>query len=181
MNNSKKEGTMDQTTVEGPNNNHNHVHLLCLVVGLATATQALLVLKGDLIKAFESFGLDLNPDPNTHVAQYLRKDKLEKVCTDNGGEVMSTAALGKPRVEKQNSARSVVYLQFDKPTLADRISSVAESSVNGFRVFFGEKPIDLFKQGGNPTGTTYGNGCKLTNPSPAQIIDVLNAINRKTM
>ncbi len=94
---------------------------------------------------------------------------------------MSIAALGEPSVQKNRGKQDVVSLQFDTPTLADRISSVPESIVNGVRVFFKQKPIDLFKQGGNPDGSTNGNGCQLPGPSDVQIQNMLDRIHGKTM
>ena len=111
----------------------------------------------------------------------MRKDTLERVCTDNGGEVVSTAKLGQPGVRISQKDGVVASLLFDSPSIPNRIAGASEGVLNLGENLLGETPTNFYQAGGNPTGTTYGNGCKLTNPSPAQIIDVLNAINGKTM
>jgi hypothetical protein len=89
--------------------------------------------------------------------------------------------LGQPGVRISQKDGVVASLLFDSPSIPNRIAGASEGVLNLGENLLGETPTNFYQAGGNPTGTTYGNGCKLTNPSPAQIIDVLNAINGKTM
>ena len=71
--------------------------------------------------------LGLNPNPNAPVEQYLRKDTLERVCTNNGGKVVSTAVLRETGVRKnQKDGTTVVSLLFDSPSIPNRIAGASE-------------------------------------------------------
>ena len=125
--------------------------------------------------------LGLNPDPNASAEQYLRKNHLEGVCTDNGGKVVSTANLGQPGVRISQKDGVVASLLFDSPSIPKRVAGVSEGVLNLGEKLLSTKTTNFYQPGGNPNGTTYGNRCQLTNPSPEEIRTVLGAINGKTM